>query len=94
MRARLSVIRHSQLTTHNFSQSPAHALARDIISAADKASLPLKVGIAASKLAARVAAGLPDSPTVVPAGDEGRFLAPLPLSRLAPAIEIAEMLDR
>jgi hypothetical protein len=74
--------------------SPLHSLARDIIAAAEKASLPLKVGIAASKLAARVAAGLPDSPTVVPAGDEHRFLAPLPLSRLAPAIEIAEMLDR
>jgi protein ImuB len=74
--------------------SPLHSLARDIIAAAEKASLHLKVGIAASKLAARVAAGLPDSPVVVPAGDEGRFLAPLPLSRLAPAIEIAEMLDR
>jgi protein ImuB len=74
--------------------SPLHSLARDIIAAAEKASLPLRVGIAASKLAARVAAGLPDSPIVVPAGDEGRFLAPLPLSRLAPAIEIAEMLDR
>jgi protein ImuB len=85
---------NSQLTTHNFSQSPAHALARDIISAAEKMSLPLKVGIAASKLAARVAAGLPDSPTVVPEGEEGQFLGPLPLSRLAPAIEIAEMLER
>jgi protein ImuB len=85
---------NSQLTTHNFSQSPAHVLARTIISAAEKASLPLKVGIAASKLAARVAAGLPDSPTVVPEGEERRFLAPLPLSRLAPAIEIAEMLER
>jgi protein ImuB len=74
--------------------SPTHALARDIISAAEKASLPLKVGIAASKLAARVAAGLPDSPTVVPEGEEGRFLAPLPLSRLAPEIGIAEMLER
>jgi len=78
----------------NFSQSPAHVLGRTIISAAEKASLPLRVGIAASKLAARVAAGLPDSPTVVPAGEEGQFLAPLPLSRLAPAIEIAEMLER
>jgi nucleotidyltransferase/DNA polymerase involved in DNA repair len=74
--------------------SPTHALARDIITAAEKASLPLRVGIAASKLAARVAAGLPDSPTVVPEGEEGPFLAPLPLSRLAPAIEIAEMLER
>src|SRR5450759_772533 len=74
--------------------SPIHALAREIISAAEKMSLPLKVGIATSKLAARIAAGLPDSPTVVPEGEEGQFLGPLPLSRLAPAIEIAKMLER
>ncbi len=86
----------SQITNSslNFSHSPAHVLARTIIAAAEKMSLPLKVGIAASKLAARVAAGLPDSPTVVPEGQEGRFLGPLPLSRLAPAIEISEMLER
>ncbi len=70
------------------------SLARDIIAAAERASLPLRVGIANSKLAARVAAGLPDSPTVVPEGEEGRFLAPLPLSRLSPAVEIAETLER
>ena len=50
--------------------------------------------MAASKLSARVAAGLPDSPTVVPEGEEPRFLAPLPLARLAPALEIASTLDR
>jgi len=69
-------------------------LARDIISAAEKASLPLRVGIANSKLAARVAAGLPDSPTVVPEGEEQQFLSQLPLSRLAPQIDIAETLER
>ncbi len=69
-------------------------IARDIISAADKASLPLRVGIAKSKLAARVAAGLPDSPTVVPEGEEQQFLSQLPLSRLAPQIDIAETLER
>jgi protein ImuB len=52
------------------------------------------VGVAASKLASRIAAGLPDTPTVVPAGEERRFLAPLPLGRLAPALEIAATLDR
>src|SRR6266545_1203252 len=69
-------------------------LARDIISAAEKASLPLRVGIANSKLAARVAAGLPDSPTVVPEGEEQQFLSQLPLSRLAPQIDIADTLER
>ena len=62
--------------------------------AAEKAGLPARVGVAASKLAARVAAGLPDTPTVVPDGEEQRFLAPLPLERLAPALEIAATLDR
>ncbi len=70
------------------------ALARDILRAAEKALLPARVGVAASKLAARIAAGLPDTPTVVPEGEESRFLAPLPLERLAPALEIAATLDR
>ena len=50
--------------------------------------------MAASKLAARIAAGLPDTPTVVPEGEEPRFLAPLPLEKLAPALEIAATLER
>jgi len=74
--------------------TPIHALARDILRAAEKALLPARVGVAASKLAARIAAGLPDTPTVVPPGEEQRFLAPLPLGRLAPALEIAATLDR
>ncbi len=72
----------------------ALALSRALLVAAEKAHLPARVGIAASKLAARIAAGLPDSPTVVPEGEEPRFLAPLPLSRLSPALEIAATLDR
>ena len=70
------------------------ALARDILRAAEKALLPARVGVAASKLAARIAAGLPDTPTVVPEGEETRFLSPLPLEKLAPALEIAATLDR
>ncbi len=70
------------------------SLARDIISVAEKVSLPLRVGLANSKLAARVAAGLPGSPTVVPEGEEQQFLSQLPLSRLAPQIDIAETLER
>ena len=69
-------------------------LARDILRAAEKALLPARVGVAVSKLAARIAAGLPDTPTVVAPGEEQRFLAPLPLARLAPALEIASTLDR
>jgi protein ImuB len=73
---------------------PEARLGRAVISSVEKAGLPARFGIAASKLAARVAAGLPDSPTVVLQGEEARFLAPLPLGKLAPEMEIAETLDR
>ncbi len=72
----------------------ARDLGFQILRAAEKAGLPARVGVAASKLAARVAAALPETPTVVPDGEEQRFLAPLPLERLAPALEIAATLDR
>ena len=75
-------------------QSPEHCLARAAIRACDAISLPARVGIAASKLAARVAAELPKSPNVVAPGEEGSFLAPLPLTRLSPALEAAAMLQR
>jgi len=69
-------------------------LGRAVIAAIEKAGLPARFGIAASKLAARVAAGLPESPTVVAEGEEARFLAPLPLAKLAPEMELAETLER
>ncbi len=69
-------------------------LARSAIRALDAITLPARVGIAASKLAARVAAELPQTPTVVPPGEEAKFLAPLPLARLSPEIEAAAMLER
>jgi protein ImuB len=73
---------------------PEARLGRAVIAAVEKAGLPARFGIAASKLAARVAAGLPDSPTVVAEGEEARFLAPLPLAKLAPEMELAETLER
>ena len=69
-------------------------LAAAAIRAADKMGLPVRVGVAASKLAARVAAELPKSPTVVDPGHEAEFLAPLPLTRLSPALEAAATLQR
>ena len=62
--------------------------------ATTKANLPAWIGIASSKLAARVAAEQPDSPTVVPGGEEASFLAPLPLNRLSPEIGVLETLQR
>ncbi len=69
-------------------------LAHSMIAAVEKAGLPSKVGIGTSKLSARVAANLPDSPTVVPEGEEAAFLAPLSLHRLAPELDTAATLER
>lgn len=68
-------------------------LGRGLAIAAEAASLPARVGIASSKLAARVAAGSPESPTIVRPGEEAAFLAPLPLQRLAPEVDIASTLE-
>ena len=62
--------------------------------AADGIGLPARVGLAASKLAARIAAELPKSPTIVEAGHEAEFLAPLPLARLTPELDAATTLQR
>jgi protein ImuB len=69
-------------------------LAKAMIRASDDVGLPARCGIAASKLAARVAAELPKSPHVVEAGKEAEFLAPLPLTRLAPELDAAATLRR
>jgi len=74
--------------------SPELEMGRALMNAAEAAGLPARVGVASSKLAARVAAGLPDPPVVVTAGEEAAFLAPLPLQRLAPEVDVAETLER
>jgi protein ImuB len=74
--------------------SPELEMGRALMNAAEAASLPARAGIASSKLAARVAAGLPDPPVIVPAGEEASFLSPLPLQRLAPEVDVAETLER
>ena len=79
---------------HFRGESPELDLGRSLIAAAEADGLPVRVGIAGSKLAARVAAGLPDSPVVVAEGEEAAFLAPLPLARLAPEVDLAETLER
>ncbi len=60
-----------------------HDMGQAAIVAAESLDLPIRVGIAGNKLAARIAAHMPDSPKVVPAGEETLFLAPLPLTHLA-----------
>jgi protein ImuB len=76
------------------SSQPEHELGQALVHALDRERLPARVGIASNKLAARMAAGLFPTPTVVPPGDEQAFLAPLPLERLAPELEIAQTLER
>ncbi|HYG63600.1 MAG TPA: DNA polymerase Y family protein, partial [Thermoanaerobaculia bacterium] len=75
-------------------ECPERELGRSLIATADGAGLAVRVGIASSKLAAQIAAGLPDSPVIVPPGDEAGFLAPLPLTRLTPEVDLAETLER
>lgn len=82
------------LERHFKSESPDLELGRALIAAADKAGLPARVGVASSKLAARIAASLPDSPVVVREGEEAAFLAPLPLARLAPEVDMASTLEQ
>ncbi len=73
--------------------SPELEMGRALVAAVETAGLPARVGIASSKLAARIAAGSQESPVVVPAGEEAAFLAPLPLGRLAPEVGIAMTLE-
>lgn len=69
-------------------------LALDLLRAAEKDGLPARAGVASSKRAARIAASLPRSPVVVPPGEEARFLAPLPVERLAPELSLSVALSR
>lgn len=70
------------------------AMGRQMVAAAEAVGLPAHAGIAGSKLAARVAASLPATVTVVAPGGEAEFLAPLPLARLSPHTEVATVLHR
>jgi protein ImuB len=79
---------------HFQGENPELELARAAIRAAERMGLTARVGIAASKLAARVAAELPHSPIIVEAGRESEFLAPLPLARLTPELDAATTLRR
>ncbi len=70
-------------------------IARDLIADADlRADVPAWIGVASSKLAARVAAERMPTPTIVAPSEEAAFLAPLPLDRLRPEATILETLSR
>jgi len=71
-----------------------HDLGSALIEAAGRIGLSVRVGIASSRLAARIAAEQPDSPTLVDSGEEAEFLAPLPLSRLSVEARVLDRLRR
>lgn len=73
----------SGLDRHHPGESPEEELARALMLASDqRAGLPVRAGVASSKLAARLAAERPHAPHVVPEGEEAEFLAPLPLGQV------------
>ncbi len=83
--------RHFPAATQSASELEA---GRAMAAAAEALGLPVWVGLAGSKLAARVAADEGASPTVVSPGEEVGFLAPLPLERLCPEVGVAATLER
>jgi len=82
------------LERHFPGNTPEEDLGHALITAAGKAGLTAWSGIASSKLAARLAAEQPTSPTIVVDGGEASFLAPLPLARLSPEVEVLATLKR
>jgi len=82
------------LEMHYPGEDREKTMGQSLIRAVEKAGLPVRVGIAGSKLAARVAAELPQSPRIVPEGEEPAFLAPLPLARLTPELNASTALQR
>ncbi len=90
----MAYLETSGLEGHFRGEFPEREMGQAMLAAAEAVGLPARVGIASSKLAARVAAGVPGSPTIVPAGEEAAFLAPLPLARLSPDLAVAATLGR
>ena len=69
-------------------------LATALVARAARVGLEARVGIASTMTAARLVALHGDGCTVVPAGADTGFLAPLPLACLAPSPQVAATLER
>ncbi|MEM9291265.1 MAG: DNA polymerase Y family protein [Acidobacteriota bacterium] len=80
------------LELHFPGENPEHQLGCALRKATEQLCLPARIGIASSKLAAFVAAGVTPSPTVVADGEEASFLAPLSLHSLATSAQTLEVL--
>jgi len=74
--------------------SSEHALGAALTARAESIGLDVRVGIASTKMTARLAAHHNPGVTVMPPSAERRFLAPLPIALLEPDRELAAALAR
>jgi protein ImuB len=74
--------------------SSEYALGAALTARAESIGLEVRVGIASTKITARLAAHQSPGVTVVPPSAERRFLAPLPIALLEPDRELAAALAR
>jgi len=72
----------------------AHAIACEIASRASTFGMNVHVAISTNVETARIVARALPGPTVVPEGEERRFLETLPVSMLSPSQELADIFDR
>ncbi len=72
----------------------AETIAREIASRASTFGLQVHVAVSANLETARIVACALSGPTIVPEGDERRFLETLPVSMLSPSLELSDIFDR
>ena len=72
----------------------AEAIACEIASRACTFGMNVRVAVSANVETARIIARALPGPTIVPAGEEHRFLETLPVSMLSPSQELSDIFDR
>ncbi len=72
----------------------AETIAREIASRASTFGMHVHVAVSANVETARIVARTLPGPTIVPAGEERRFLETLPVSMLSPSFELSDIFDR
>ncbi|MCG8459957.1 MAG: hypothetical protein MI919_27055, partial [Holophagales bacterium] len=83
------------LDRHYPGDEPELELGRELGRAMEaRASLPVRVGVASSKLAACLAARRSSGPEVIPPGGAPAFLAPMPLDRVTPQASTLATLEQ
>ena len=72
----------------------AETIAREIASRASTFGMHVHVAVSANVETARIVARALPGPTIVPEGEERRFLETLPVSMLSPSFELSDIFDR